>query len=563
MTFRSPVVIPIIFLLSTISLKAQLTPAEMGVNLEVHTPYARQIIFVDAFKRAAPWQTFELEHPHGWNTQQTIDHDSNGYPLEVPFDSDTGTDTAVNTWTLTDMDGHYPPGTWKLSFEGEGQLVVSAGSFVQSFEQAGTYDIPIDPSQGGVYFSLIRSIRGNHIRNIRLMMPDTEDKSSDFYKPLVNRLKEFSVVRFSQTMRTNDGDYPCDDPTMDAEDIDCVKTAANRPTAGWFTQATNRGIALEYLIDLANEADVSPWFCIPHGADDNYMTQMATLIHTRLNSHLKVYIELSNELWNHSGPYPQSDWAVANGRRMENNPNLAEHTAQILWTAKRSADMFYRFQQAFGADRNRLVRVLPGTPVPAWNNHMLTAIKDPAYNAWPAPHPNLATEPDVLAMHAYFGGLVPAEILDEGVQASVTPVEIVSRARVNIATDRPHFSENEAILSVRSLTEQNAAVALFHDVGLVAYEGGQHIVEMNGTNNNPTLAPKCVQANHAFEMQEAYTHLLNTWEAAGGGLFMHYSLVKRPSDYWGSFGLFDWTTQDQATAYKYQALRPFLRQPTP
>lgn len=58
------------------------------------------------------------------------------------------------------------------------------------------------------------------------------------------------------------------------------------------------GFPIETIVDLANQLNVYPWICLPHMADDNYVTQCATYVRDNLSVGLTVYFELSNEVWN-------------------------------------------------------------------------------------------------------------------------------------------------------------------------------------------------------------------------------------------------------------------------
>ena len=45
------------------------------------------------------------------------------------------------------------------------------------------------------------------------------------------------------------------------------------------------------MIDLSNRIGASPWFNMPHAADDNYITQFAQMVQKNLRSDLKVIFE--------------------------------------------------------------------------------------------------------------------------------------------------------------------------------------------------------------------------------------------------------------------------------
>ena len=53
---------------------------------------------------------------------------------------------------------------------------------------------------------------------------------------------------------------------------------------------------------------------VPVMADDNYIAQMATLVHNKLGTAQKIYVELSNEVWNLS--FGQSKYAISQGKAL-------------------------------------------------------------------------------------------------------------------------------------------------------------------------------------------------------------------------------------------------------
>ena len=70
------------------------------------------------------------------------------------------------------------------------------------------------------------------------------------------------------------------------------------PTAiGW------ENLPYEVQIDFANRTNSDIWLNIPARADDNYITQLGLLINSNLNTGLRAYIELGNEIWNTGDPW--------------------------------------------------------------------------------------------------------------------------------------------------------------------------------------------------------------------------------------------------------------------
>lgn len=102
----------------------------------------------------------------------------------------------------------------------------------------------------------------------------------------------------------------------------------------------------------------------------------------------------------------------------------------------------------------------------------------------------------------------------------------------------------------------HSQVAQERGLQLVAYEGGQHIVGGKKLKNNEALNNFFVELNRHPKMYDLYTELLNDWEKAGGGLFMHFNDISKPSKY-GSWGALEYLQQKESP--KYNALIDFIR----
>lgn len=86
-------------------------------------------------------------------------------------------------------------------------------------------------------------------------------------------------------------------------------TATNRlvPVDG-----AGRACTVEHMVEFCNDANCHLWFNIHHQADDSWISYHAAYIAAHLNSGLKCYVELSNELWN---SFPQGQAAFVYGNR--------------------------------------------------------------------------------------------------------------------------------------------------------------------------------------------------------------------------------------------------------
>jgi len=109
-------------------------------------------------------------------------------------------------------------------------------------------------------------------------------------------------------------------------------------------------LAYEWMIDLCNRTDKDLWICVPHLANDDYMTNLAKLVKEKLEPGRKFYLEYSNEVWNNQ--FGQSTYATAQGKAKG-----FQYDNSMYYTY-RSFQMFKLFGDVFGSEmKTRVVRV--------------------------------------------------------------------------------------------------------------------------------------------------------------------------------------------------------------
>jgi hypothetical protein len=299
---------------------------------------------------------------------------------------------------------------------------------------------------------------------------------------------------------------------------------------------TRRGVPLEVMIQLANQTGASPWFNIPHMANDDYVRQFATMIKNQLKPSIKFYIEYSNETWN--SQFSQTTYVQAQGLLLGLSTDPT--TAGAYYTGLRSTQIFKIFQQVFG-DTSRFVRVIGSQAANPWLQAQTIG-----YN-------NAYKTTDALAIAPYFSDCSDASIGgwgptgDPSTAAQVDAMSVTGVLKI----------EQEHIQSC-ALAEMNAsaAVASQYNLKLVAYEGGQSEVGIGSAQSDTTMAALFAAANRDPGMGTLYDLYLQNWKSVGGDLFMHFTDVSAYTIY-GNFGSLESQDQDPATAPKYQALMRF------
>ena len=487
----------------------------LGTNLNGVTYYTSEWPFVDVMKIAGgpdendrfgkenfPWLAQRVEGgPNDTGRRLRL---RNGYPaLLAPGQ-------AAATLIYHDVRGHYPGGDYTVFFDGNGTLELGGDATLIRAEP-GHLTIRVDPSNGGILLRIIATDRKNPLRNIRMIMPGFEETyvTAPFHPLFLERTEKYRVLRFMDWMGTNNSSQ---------------RRWRDRPLPTDSTQASPKGVALEYLIDLANTLHTDPWFTIPAEADDAYVQQFAALVADRLDPSLGVYIEYSNEVWNDL--FSAAAYARKRGLKLHLSPD--PDLAQSRFYAQRSVEIFNIFENVFGS-RERLTRVI-GTQVA--NLEVAREILE-----WK----NTFKHADALAVAPYFT-IDPSTVEDP---PSKSDADLFAALRTDIA----------------GLTDGvQAHVDYARSLGLpvIAYEGGSDLTAFPYPDaDTEAVAERFADLSRAPEMKDVYLEYLEAWKSTGAQLFNQFVNVGSWSIY-GTWGALEYQDQDPATSPKYQALMEFI-----
>ncbi len=498
----------------------------MGINTSKVYGWGTQIPFVDAFKQSRVWLSANADGTNS-NTGVVIPLDAQGYPLQIPYDNGGDPPQIIRTRMLDVESGTYPAGTYTLIFDGDGTVTLggnASGTFNQT-GGTGSYPFTVSsPSGSGIDLRITRSAASNRVRNIHVIMPGhlATYTTQPFYPPFRDHLAGFGVIRFMEWIRTNGNDY--------------LVSWSDRVTPDYVTQAGPKGAAFEYAIQLCNAVGADCWLTIPHRADDGFVTELARLVKNNLSAQRKVYVEYSNELWN--GMFDQTTYVRDQGLALGLGPDSV--LAGRRYTAKRSAEIFRIFVTEFGAEQNRLVKVLAGQAASTnVASQLLDAFQQPSINGVPINPTGVSV--DALAIAPYFGNGLADSIVTSGEVNTITVAEILNRA------------ETTYLPTAITRMQTHKVIADQYGIPLIAYEGGQHIVATGANVNNTTLTQKLNAANRDPRMYDIYRNYFTAWFNTGGESFAHYSFCQTPSQY-GSWGALEHLGQSNSEAHKYRAL---------
>lgn len=522
-------ILPLLFLLP-FSLAAQDCAPEIGTNLgEFRTA------LVDIFKSSRTFWETDLDD-YVWDTHNGLTLDANGYPTSI----NTAEGRAARTLIWEALEGNYPTGTYTLLYDGVGTIELGMDAVNPVFTDNGNLNNRITfevntPTNEGIMVDITASDLTDYVRNIRIIRPDiagsdyvntyaTEPFTDLFYE----RHKYFKSVRFMDWMSTNYSRY---------------STWAERPTwqkSTWAIYEGGFGVPVEVMVHVANRLQADPWFCMPHRADDDYMTQFATYVRDHLDMDLQVSIEYSNEVWNdffssYEHLDGQNTYALDRGAAN----GVTGHFERIgYWLGRRSGEMFDIFTIVFGGD-SRLVKIIPIQTGP----DLATPITlDYVHNGTP-----LHQIGDVVAGATYFGGEYDRDALN-----GMTTTELLDALAMNM-----YNHDSGPYWTLQTIELLNSDKYQASNLQFVAYEGGQHLANFAGTpEDNATTV--LIAANRDARMGDIYTNFYDWWAASGAGTFMTFTSMGEASMF-GAWGLLENIEQDTLTAPKWLATTEWIR----
>jgi hypothetical protein len=495
------------------------TGATLGVNLNGVTDWSTQWPFVDVFRTSRPW----LSQRSGadWNQGGPLNLTADGWVASL--------EPGQYAETIMMTGDKFPSGQYTLLYDGEGSLGFSYYDNAQIVSQEpGRMLVNVTPDNAGIFLRISETNPDNPIRNIRFIMPGFEEtyETEPFHPLFLERIAKFDGLRFMDWQATNHSP---------------LVNWSERTTPNSATQASAKGVALEYIIDLANKLKIDPWLTIPAEASDEYVWNFAAMVRDRLDPSLKARIEYSNEIWNNI--FTQSSYVAAKG--LEQGLDDNGFTAGLYYYSERAVEIFKIFDETFGDSRDeRVVRVLSGQASNPWTGEQILAWKDAYKYA------------DAYAIAPYFDGFGDADgdgwsdlndpdMVNQTI--TLTPDQIIDNMMLEIPTEiKQMFDVN-----------YNIATRQF-GLDLLAYEGGPHLTSYQfDWDKQDSMTELFLAANNNPRMRDVYGAYLNQWEQSGGTLFNQFVDVNASSK-WGFWGALEYQNQDLATAPKYGGLMDFI-----
>jgi PKD repeat protein len=434
------------------------------------------------------------------NMENELTLDADGYPTQIPQNTTAGSVRA--RLILSSDEGNLQTGKeYVLLYDGIGTLQMQGAVNVSS-STPGRIQFT-NTGGGNIFFNLVTSESGNHVRNIRLLR--LADEGADlvnhpFYEGFLEKIAPFNAIRFMDWGATNNNP---------------VVQWSERTPVSFRTYGMEEGVPYEVMIQLANYTSKNVWICVPHAADENYIREMARLFRDNLDPNLTIYLEYSNEVWNWL--FQQAHYNV------QTAPSNLGYGRAYAEKSRRVSRLWF---EEFGAQSTRIKRVLGlQAGFNYLNEQILSQIPD---DEWDYGSPTW-----------YFG-------LDHGatgnpvLHAGSTPQDVVLNAQ-------------NAWLGFKESVKQDYDNVKLFGKGIINYEGGQHFTNFTV----PPYIQAMYDAQYTTQMYDLYDQVLDTIRTWGSELPFAFSLAGRQESIYGSWGhVSDIDTPQPylTTAPKYQAL---------
>ncbi|MBI2570556.1 MAG: cellulose-binding protein [Candidatus Schekmanbacteria bacterium] len=548
--------------------------APLGVNLEGPRDWNPDWIFVDVFRVARKWIT--LANPYSWDTGEydELDLDADGWVRSLPAaDDPTVQYRMAATVLFAGLSGHFPAGRYTVLYDGEGSLAYDwDASKNASLSAPGRDVVDVVPGNDGMLLRLDATDparTGSYVRNIRVIPPGGScnndrsrycDSNADcvtgarcdafldtyererfhpYFLRTVARFKAFRVMNWLNVCG----------PGWSGNTMSEWSERATLTHYTWSADLT--GVPVEIIVELANKLAADLWIAVTLRASDDFIRQLAQMVHDRLDPGLRVLVEYGNEVWNPA--FCGTDWVEQQAEAEWPEAPVSGYAKRLNWHGKRTVEMCALWRAAWAEDSDRFTCVLGAQGATLWTGTQ--ALDCPLWSQAPCANQGI----DAVAIAPYFGYYVgePAN------EATVTqwlgdPDGGLGKLFEEIMQGGLLAGGPTGGAVQEALDDADAYVAeVTENRGLqvVAYEGGQHLSTRLAGLVNPTISALFNEANRDARMGTAYEKLLDGWRASGMNLFMHFGSTGR-YDEWGSFGLKEWA--EQTATPKFDTVMQFI-----
>ncbi|PZU09172.1 hypothetical protein [Sphingomonas sp.] len=473
-------------------------PMEIGMNLSPAGPFFPAPMTANLI---AAHGSLWLVGNNGWDFEsKLIKRDAGGHPVDMA----KGTQIIVAVRPEI-RDSHYRDVDCSLSPGWSVQAMFSArkngGDEKFRIVSAGQPKIPGDY---GVKLLLTAKENG-----ASLLQADCREQGvapdATIDPDAISDARPFKVIRFMDWMATNEGE---------------PRTWADRSKPTDFNQTTGKGIAVEYMVDLANRVQADPWFTMPMNADDAYYRNFAIYVRDHLAPERKAYVELSNEVWNTI--FKAAQEATAKG--MAAYPGEKDSKANDYYYADRVRAVMAIWSEVFAGRKDRLVRVISSQAV--WPERAENILG----------HKETWRSGDMYATAPYFG----SNGFDINTQDPKARIEALFAKGPQAVDDQINFALRAKAIAAR------------YGLRFGTYEGGPGY-----SSESPEMQEQLNRLNRDPRIYDLYSLFLKRWAERVGGLYMAYNSVGEFGQY-GAWGHKEFRDATPAESPKWRALTDFI-----
>lgn len=555
--------ISVLLLMMTTSLVSNgVLAGQLGINVSPPQKFSSSIPFVDLFKTSTGWVTsceFDWQsnraidpgctRKNSFNTKEKnkVHLDVYGWVRSLPARNSPEIYTSVSSlWTLPDS---FPEGDYVVLYDGLGEMTVR-GDVTVNVDKPGRIDFHLNSPKRNLRLHITKTNSRNYIRNIRVIPKEYElSYSSKIFNPqYISKISPFNVLRFMPWMQT-----------VYQQDVDWA--TRSRPRTAHYTD--RKGVPIETMIELANQTHSAPWFNIPHKANNSYIYNFANLVKAKLKPKQKVYIELSNEVWN--GLYSATHYANQEARKLwpRAYPKMNAGTKKLMmainWYGKRSTEMCDIWKHSFAGQEHRVICVLSTY---ASSQRFGRELLDCPLWQPKGEKGECGRHADVFSVGPYFGDYM-ARIENRSVVRAWTNqsdggMNSIFREILQGGLIKDKYPGGAIQRAVEVRIKPNVALAKEYGLPLIAYEAGQHLLRVDPphTVRDPRLLEMFMKANRDPRMRAAYLRYLQAWKREGGKLMVHFYGIGE-TDPRNFFSILEHSGQQ--TSPKYQALLQYMR----
>jgi hypothetical protein len=535
----------------------------LGLNLTAVNYFSAEQPFLDVFKTSGISASNQSEgwitHTAGtWDTREEayLQLDRNGFPTSLTAAATEPGKPQQFQQVCTLLLRNLPPanagrgmpyraGNYTVLYDGQGALSYGFDAVLSHSSPGRDVVTVATPTWEGGFLLCITSTdprhTGNNLRNIRVVYSKEESllEAGQTFRPgFLQLLQNFRVLRFMDWGRTNNNS------------ISSWSKRSQLTDGGYGTAA---GVPWEIDLGLANASGTDPWLDIPAEADNDYITQFATLAHRSLNTSSGIYVELSNEVWNAS--FSQYQYSARKGRELW--PAAGAYQAATDWYGMRTAQMCDIWKAVWGNDFSRVHCVLGAQTE---NPYTATQALDCPLWVGSGNAPCSKHHISEVAICWYFSFAVPAS------WGTLTRAQQLDQlfSELNHGGLIPGDYPGGYLKQAADFEKAYALALKPYDLPFISYEGGQGFSGAFASSQYPEgswAVELYIAANRDPRMRDAYLSALTAWRANGGRTATQYADISAPN-HWGEWGALesfgDTTSPLTSSPPKWEGLQRFI-----